>query len=382
MNSELRILTFYVLLSGLSFATNAMADPYDYSRIIAFGDSMSDNGNWLQNTPPALPNMVNGRFSNGPTWIENVADPSKTGLAGSSMGIFWTGVGYAAPYNTGGTSQNVNLAVGGARSIGGGVPSTDTQITQFLAAGGSFGASDLVGFQIGTNDLGAFLTANPGGSTSVFAAGGTTIAQNAIANLTRIVAAGAKNILVVNLADVGQTPRYAGNPVASAQLAAAVEAYNATFDTSVEALASVNPSVNFVQLEFDKLMAFMKANAGAYGFSNVSQACFTGVACANPDSYLFWDPIHPSAAAHSYAGLYASLALSPELAAAMVDPIGQSVVASELFGTGLVSRKAASSETGFRVIAFGDSLALAGTTNRLAGDTSARGHSGWRNRCL
>ena len=41
------------------------------------------------------------------------------------------------------------------------------------------------------------------------------------------------------------------------------------------------------------------ANPAAYGFTNVTDPCFNGVTvCANPDQYLFWDDLHPTAAGH------------------------------------------------------------------------------------
>src|SRR4029453_12923135 len=55
--------------------TTAWADSTPFSRIIVFGDSLSDTGNFYHLTggfPPAP--YANGRFSNGPLWIEYLAD--------------------------------------------------------------------------------------------------------------------------------------------------------------------------------------------------------------------------------------------------------------------------------------------------------------------
>jgi outer membrane lipase/esterase len=50
------------------------------------------------------------------------------------------------------------------------------------------------------------------------------------------------------------------------------------------------------------------ANPSAYGFTDVTNACYNGPytgggsVCANPNDYLFWDQVHPTAAAQSIIG--------------------------------------------------------------------------------
>jgi len=50
------------------------------------------------------------------------------------------------------------------------------------------------------------------------------------------------------------------------------------------------------------------ANPGAFGFTNITEPCITGdlqnggSVCVDPDSYLFWDSIHPTTAAHQLLG--------------------------------------------------------------------------------
>ena len=47
------------------------------------------------------------------------------------------------------------------------------------------------------------------------------------------------------------------------------------------------------------------ADPSAFGLTNVTDACYTGSyfggasACANPNQYLFWDEMHPTAVAHA-----------------------------------------------------------------------------------
>ena len=60
------------VLAGLSLAAPAQA--VDYSGLFAFGDSLSDTGNLLTltGTQPVAP-YSNGRFSNGPVWVQDLS---------------------------------------------------------------------------------------------------------------------------------------------------------------------------------------------------------------------------------------------------------------------------------------------------------------------
>ena len=52
----------------------------------------------------------------------------------------------------------------------------------------------------------------------------------------------------------------------------------------------------------------LDSNPGAYGFTNASATCLTGnvvvggTVCANPGSFVFWDSLHPTTAAHRVLG--------------------------------------------------------------------------------
>lgn len=64
-------------------------------RVVVFGDSLSDNGNLFAQTgqPPAP--YFQGRFSNGPVWVEQLFGPLNSPIQGT------------------GVAGNVDLAFGG-----------------------------------------------------------------------------------------------------------------------------------------------------------------------------------------------------------------------------------------------------------------------------
>lgn len=117
-----RVIVTVLSLLGLSAAAMGATA---YSKLYVFGDSLSDTGNLYASglaTPPASSGYLDGRFSNGTTWIQDLAN--HLGLA-------------AIPSSTpGGT----NYAFGGALIDGpevvGTVPSITAQIQSYLAQAG------------------------------------------------------------------------------------------------------------------------------------------------------------------------------------------------------------------------------------------------------
>ena len=67
------------------------------------------------------------------------------------------------------------------------------------------------------------------------------------------------------------------------------------------------------------------ANPGAYGFTNVTDPCFSGTTvCANPAEYLFFDEFHPTSAAHQFiaAGFLTAVVPEPETYAMLLAGLG------------------------------------------------------------
>ena len=82
-----------------------------------------------------------------------------------------------------------------------------------------------------------------------------------------------------------------------AQVSALSDAFNALL------VASLPQGVTF----FDTAGVFREivADPAPLGFTNVTDACFVSAIpslCPNPDQYLFWDQLHPTAAVHDLLG--------------------------------------------------------------------------------
>ncbi len=267
------------VLCGVCLAGAARAE---FTRIVSFGDSLSDVGNIYAATGGLLPPSPywEGRFSNGPNWLDRLAD--RLALPAPE------------PIFAGGS----NYAFGGAESGTGFdsyfIPRVRTQVGLFGLLDAP-GADDLFTIWAGAND---FL----GGQQNPLIP-----ADNVGYAIAALAGAGARSFLVANLPPLGQTPRYLGTP-AQSQLNALAAAYNARLASDLDTLESVF-DIQVHRLDVAGLFAEMYADPLAYGFTNVTDRAYVGGAVVpNPDEYLFWDGIHPTRAAHvALAGAAAAL---------------------------------------------------------------------------
>ena len=288
------------LLAGVVLAPT-LAGAQTYNRIIAFGDSLSDNGNLfaVAGTPPTP--YYAGRFSNGPVWVELLNGPMLT--AGPTV------LGVPPTPGLLPTTANLNFAFGGARTdaLVGVPPGTQTQIGNYLALGGRFRSTDLVTLWAGANDIfQAFpgAAANPATAQTTMGTVATTAATNIGTQVAQIAGAGAGTVLVLNLPDLGGAPSFTAQGALASQLASfTTMTHNTAWNTAITAAAAANPNTNVIQVPVDRLFAAVIGNPAAFGFTNVTAQCLTTVACvtgttATQAGYLFWDGVHPTAAGH------------------------------------------------------------------------------------
>jgi outer membrane lipase/esterase len=253
----------YIVLAAFLMAEGALASPAreaaraaEFQRLVVFGDSLSDTGNA-------------GRFSNGPVWVEVIADRIGADLK---------------PSRSGGT----NYAVGGARSHG---RANDLrgQLETYFASPHRRSISETL-FVVfgGANDLLA-----AGCAAGERAA--TTAAAAIAATVSDLAAAGARRILVPNLPDIGAAPLVRAQGAACADRARLL---SRTFNTALEQkLDAVERRyrAHIVRLDAFALSEELMANPGEAGFDDIDTPC-AGGPCARA---LFWDPLHPTARAHA-----------------------------------------------------------------------------------
>lgn len=267
-------------------AATSAAQAQTYNRLVVFGDSLSDNGNLfaISGQPPAP--YFQGRFSNGPVFTE---------LLGFNAGRFTAG----AP-----VTGSVNYAFGGARTdLSASPPGMRAQLASYTGAGGTFGRNDLVSVLGGANNIfQAFPGAAANPATAQSTMQGVAVAAAGDINLivSTIAQAGAGTILVSNLPRLGVTPQFSATGPSGAALADfSGTTFNSALLSNLFTTAAARPNTNIILMDLYKISDPLRANPGRFGLTNVTDRCFTGVSvCANPDQYLYWDGVHPTAAGH------------------------------------------------------------------------------------
>jgi len=248
------------------FAGNAHA----FSKIVAFGDSLSDNGNAFAlsggTTPP--PPYFNGRFSNGPVWVETLAGNLGLSLEDHAIG--------------GSTTADINLQI---------------------AAAGAADPNALYTVWGGAND---FLALGP--TDDPIAAIGTAV-TNLLTGIGALMTGGAQHFLVMSLPDLGLTPRSLTSPEGGAGPTAISDIFN---NSLLFNLGATFPGADISFMNTFDLLRDVVGNPALFGLTNVTDACLVGLTpCANPDEYAFWDDIHPTNALHNLLAGEAQLIVAP-----------------------------------------------------------------------
>jgi phospholipase/lecithinase/hemolysin len=281
-------------IAGLCLALSPVA-AHAYSALYVFGDSLSDAGNDFIATSgaePAAP-YVNGEFSNGPIWAQDLSQ---------SLGL-----GTLAPSLAGGTDYAFGGATTGLAATatpGSIVPTLTAQIGLFAAAHGSVAPSTaLYSVWIGSNDLLNIIASGTSGLTALSLA--QQAAQSEATDIAGLAGIGARDFLVPLVSDLGAAPELTSQGLAASTAGTALAlAYDAALEADLANLAAT-PGIDLSFLDTFSLVDAAVADPSAFGLTDATDPCYTGTyfgggsACADPNQYLFWDALHPTAAVHA-----------------------------------------------------------------------------------
>ena len=257
---------FFTLIVLVPWASNGFAGPFD--EIVAFGDSLSDNGNlvFVENQPlPDSALYFEGRFSNGRIWVEYLADPERLD----------------APLT--------NRALGGAQSDGLVPPGLIEQVATHIATDGfQLSSSTLFIIWIGGND---YFNAD-----SDF----PPVVANIKDAMERLVEFGARRILVMNLPDLGTIPDTLGTPEA-AEATAFSTGFNTALGNMLDTFSTEYPEVDLYEFDVFAFFVMIQSDPGAFGFSNVTDPSPNFQVENNFDGagHVFWDDKHPTTQTHA-----------------------------------------------------------------------------------
>ncbi|WP_298622815.1 GDSL family lysophospholipase PlaA [uncultured Legionella sp.] len=278
------------LFSGIVAAT-------PINNVVIFGDSLSDNGNlyeFMNHQLPQSPPYFEGRFSNGPVWIERlIASYFPDNPAAHLKDYAYGGAGVSVDED----DDDVLFTLG-------------REIKEFLAEQkNKIDENSLFVVWIGANNyLGV---PNEVEQTLINVNTGITH------GLQTLVEKGAKHILVLNLPDLGKTP--AAREFDSIDvLTYFTNQHNDALFRTVDDLKQAYPDVNWMYFDMHHAFNDVLEHADDYGITNTTDTCSTSivdelsrtsvlkmVANVKPrnrmngcDGYLFFDLVHPTAFAH------------------------------------------------------------------------------------
>jgi phospholipase/lecithinase/hemolysin len=268
---------FAAALAVLLPATSVIASPY--SAVVVYGDSLSDSGNLYAAAGfPGLP-YYQGRRSNGPVAVEQLA----SAIGAPLLDFAWIGA----------TTGSGNYADGGTVTSAGasGLPGMSSVFaaTQGLLA--PYAAGGLFVVWGGPNDVLAPSPLDIGSGGVDWGAVISRAVTNELAIVGGLQALGAQHILVPGMPDLGLTP-YFRSIDAVAFGSAFTDAFNAALEAALPADVVFYDTAALLRSVFD--------NPLDYGFANVMDPCFDGTTvCANPGEYLYFDAFHPTTATHA-----------------------------------------------------------------------------------
>ena len=288
-----------LVILGLGLVWSMLLAAQPVSKLILFGDSLSDNGNsyeYSHHNHPPEPDYYHGRFSNGPIWIDYVIDE-----------IFSDKI----------HQQLVNYAFGGAtvlQSFNHAVSLTQEVDSYLLTHPNKPKAKTWFIIWMGANDymqdpLNSRLFVNK-------------VLAEMQRNIERLCEHGAEHIIIMGLPDLGYAP-FAKNFDFQTQLSKLVAMHNHALKKLIVNLQARFAATDFHYLDVNRVFNLMMTQSKRYGFTYNDEPCLEprldnySIKTANKagnswlaqilskhiqnkncNEYLFLDQIHPTTLAH------------------------------------------------------------------------------------
>jgi phospholipase/lecithinase/hemolysin len=276
----------------------------NYDQIVIFGDSLSDTGNLskaLGGVFPPFP-YFNGRLSNGPLWIDQLAP--KLGFKSEQVLNFAFAGATTGRLNVGEVLAGVQLPIK--------LPGLLDEVDAFTALNpkGANPKSLYVVFA-GAND---FLTLPPtlfqglavGNLESFIGLYGAIVqsVQNIATAVTNLALQGAGTIAIANLPNLGRTPL--PNQQGTSLVATAFSiGFNVVLEKTLtqleQSLRSKSLKVDLVQVDLFSVGEAVAKRPQEFGFTNLTDPLIKQLANnpKNPQGFFYWDDFHPTTQAHT-----------------------------------------------------------------------------------
>ncbi len=284
-------------ITGLTCAASLASTPFN--NIVVFGDSLSDNGNLYELMEHQLPTApyYDGRFSNGPVWVEFLSEKM---------------------FPNAGRAHLFDYAYGGAGMIpleeeddSDMIFTLSHEVYLYLRDHNEQADPDtLYIIWIGANN---YLNLPENSDAEI-----DLVISGIKRSMAKLADKGAKHILLLNLPDLGRTPA-SFEFSAEMQLSALVRKHNIDLRTAVDEFKRTTPQVQWLLFDVFEGVNRIMDQPQEYGFTNILNTCYdvdvddlndspvlkmalarrTATAKNVCEGYLFFDLVHPTVTAHN-----------------------------------------------------------------------------------
>ncbi|MFN3873440.1 MAG: SGNH/GDSL hydrolase family protein [Ignavibacterium sp.] len=304
MTLEIILIVVFTSMVLTAQNLNESPTPKTINKIIVFGDGLSDMGQWGKLTnykyPPADAGFYEGRWTNGKVWIELIAEKLDIKLTlneNYAMGGATTGY------------YNINEPLRQALQLDSTVKLNGMlgQVAEFLSANSLIDDKTLFSLWAGGHDIGSYLDYGQPDLEQY------PPSENFNKAVSLLVNAGAKNIMIGTMPDMGYTPVYFGteNQHKASGLCAAL-------NEGIEKIISSyqNSDVKFIIIDGAKIFSEVGMNPAKYGmkylepylpfniinFSNPLEKTNVDIPNRekglNPEEFMNWWAVSASAKMH------------------------------------------------------------------------------------
>lgn len=260
----------------LSLLLAAIAYAQPVSKLIIFGDSLSDNGNsyeYSHHQKPPKPLYYEGRYSDGLIWIDYVLKQLfEDNLHPPILNYAFGGAGvlYSKP-------QSFTLS---------------QEIDSYLLTHHGTDLDSWFVIWIGSNDY--FL--HPDMTLTM----SKKIVTEMSRNLSRLAQHDAHHIIVVAMPNLGLSP-FAYDLELQSQLTAISSRHNHLLKETMQSLRTRFPKTDWHFVDINPLLTQIVTHPKQYGFLHTSECCLEpgpGLDKPNCAKFIFFDQLHPTTQVH------------------------------------------------------------------------------------
>lgn len=273
----------------------AIAGAASFSRIVAFGDSLSDHGG-LQKyigayDPVSNPNGALTTWSNGDVWLDYLKKRTNSDLDDRAI---------AGAMTEGHENSSVQSMInsGALPDLG-----LSGQVNSYLASNPVIDSTGtLFSIWIGGNDLLEYSRGESKyTSPDSLILGATGVTVQAMENLYE---KGGRNFLVLNLPDIGKAPAFSSSSAEMRAVATLMSTmYNQYLWNLVDQFASSHADASVIKFD---VFSYINSELTGGEFANTTETYMKYDANGNrtlehnepASDYFFWDMIHPMTRAH------------------------------------------------------------------------------------